>query len=145
MAQYACVFTLLLFLVKIDSKPVQDTGMQSTGLQSLADTISKSQEFVVSSNVTNEHSNSFRRFLSLIEELIRYIHNLDSGDEVATSSAAPGLTDTPGGVTETTDQGAVTTTVVPTTTKDPMEVFCENACKEGMAGPECGCPGHPIG
>lgn len=31
------------------------------------------------------------------------------------------------------------------TTKDPMEAYCEVACEEGIGGPECDCPGHPIG
>ena len=38
-----------------------------------------------------------------------------------------------------------TTTPVPTTTQDPFTEFCEVACEQGMAGPECNCPDHPIG
>uniref|UniRef100_A0A7M6DNN8 Uncharacterized protein n=1 Tax=Clytia hemisphaerica TaxID=252671 RepID=A0A7M6DNN8_9CNID len=26
-----------------------------------------------------------------------------------------------------------------------MEQFCDSACKQGLAGPECNCPDHPIG
>lgn len=32
-----------------------------------------------------------------------------------------------------------------TTTMDPMEAFCQEACVEGYGGPECDCPEHPIG
>lgn len=32
-----------------------------------------------------------------------------------------------------------------TTTIDPMDAYCEVACEEGIAGPECDCPGHPVG
>lgn len=35
--------------------------------------------------------------------------------------------------------------VTTTTTMDPFEAFCQEACKEGVGGPECNCPGHPIG
>lgn len=41
-----------------------------------------------------------------------------------------------------------TTTAKPqniTTTLDPWDEFCELACEEGMAGPECDCAEHPIG
>lgn len=37
---------------------------------------------------------------------------------------------------------ATTTT---TTTMDPLDEFCQEACKAGVGGPECGCPDHPIG
>ena len=39
---------------------------------------------------------------------------------------------------------ANSTTATPTTT-DIMEQFCEIACVEGLAGPECDCPDTPIG
>ncbi|XP_068239046.1 uncharacterized protein [Palaemon carinicauda] len=38
-----------------------------------------------------------------------------------------------------------TTTPTPTTTEDPWEAFCNEACQEGLAGPECDCAEHPIG
>ncbi|XP_042215676.1 uncharacterized protein LOC121861847 isoform X2 [Homarus americanus] len=32
-----------------------------------------------------------------------------------------------------------------TTTLDPFHEFCREACKEGVGGPECDCPDHPVG
>lgn len=32
-----------------------------------------------------------------------------------------------------------------TTTVDSLTAFCQEACKEGKGGPECNCPGHPVG
>ena len=32
-----------------------------------------------------------------------------------------------------------------TTTQDPMEVFCKEACQEGLAGDECDCADHILG
>lgn len=26
-----------------------------------------------------------------------------------------------------------------------MQEFCEQACMQGVGGPECGCPDHPVG
>ncbi|XP_076044198.1 uncharacterized protein LOC143027105 [Oratosquilla oratoria] len=43
---------------------------------------------------------------------------------------------------------AAPTTVVgtlPSTTKDPVLAFCEQACREGLGGVACDCPDHPIG
>lgn len=47
-------------------------------------------------------------------------------------------------VFETSDMSSSSTTST-TTTVDPMEAYCEIACEEGIAGPECDCPGHPVG
>ncbi|XP_071533771.1 uncharacterized protein [Panulirus ornatus] len=41
---------------------------------------------------------------------------------------------------------AVSTTVsskTPTTTLDSLTAFCQEACKQGVGGPECDCPEHP--
>lgn len=32
-----------------------------------------------------------------------------------------------------------------TTTLDPWDEYCKEACQEGIAGDECDCPEHPIG
>lgn len=32
-----------------------------------------------------------------------------------------------------------------TTTLDPLTAFCHEACRAGVGGPECNCPGHPVG
>lgn len=37
------------------------------------------------------------------------------------------------------------TTIVTTTTLDPLEEYCKEACEAGVGGPECDCPDHPIG
>lgn len=37
------------------------------------------------------------------------------------------------------------TTTVTTTTMDPLEEYCKEACEVGVGGPECDCPDHPIG
>ena len=37
------------------------------------------------------------------------------------------------------------TTTTTTTTLDPLTAFCHEACKAGVGGPECNCPGHPVG
>ncbi|KAG7173711.1 hypothetical protein Hamer_G018000 [Homarus americanus] len=34
---------------------------------------------------------------------------------------------------------------VTTTTLDPFDEYCKEACEEGVGGPECDCPDHPIG
>lgn len=33
----------------------------------------------------------------------------------------------------------------PTTTMDPLDEFCKEACEEGIGGNMCDCPDHPIG
>ncbi|CAL4153023.1 unnamed protein product [Meganyctiphanes norvegica] len=35
--------------------------------------------------------------------------------------------------------------VISGSTLDPWDEFCLEACEEGLAGPECDCPEHPIG
>ena len=37
------------------------------------------------------------------------------------------------------------TTATSTTTMDPLEEYCKEACEAGVGGPECDCPDHPIG
>ncbi|XP_063868546.1 uncharacterized protein LOC135104828 [Scylla paramamosain] len=32
-----------------------------------------------------------------------------------------------------------------TTTMDPLDEYCKEACEAGVGGPECDCPDHPIG
>lgn len=32
-----------------------------------------------------------------------------------------------------------------TTTLDPIDEYCKEACEAGVGGPECDCPDHPIG
>jgi len=51
---------------------------------------------------------------------------------------------------ETTTTAATTTlknstTPEPTTTINPIVAYCTGACITGSAGPECHCPGHPVG
>lgn len=69
---------------------------------------------------------------------------LDEGS--TTAEGGEGVTES----TEDTSEWIVTTeeatpTTSTTTTEDVMAEYCNNACKEGTAGLECGCPEHPIG
>ncbi|XP_064121927.1 uncharacterized protein LOC135226378 [Macrobrachium nipponense] len=47
--------------------------------------------------------------------------------------------------TTTSTSTTTTTTTTKPTTEDPWEAFCNEACQEGLAGPECDCAEHPIG
>ncbi|XP_042878566.1 uncharacterized protein LOC122257373 isoform X1 [Penaeus japonicus] len=38
-----------------------------------------------------------------------------------------------------------TSVTVKTTTMNPIDEFCKEACEEGIGGPECDCADHPIG
>ncbi|CAL4128559.1 unnamed protein product [Meganyctiphanes norvegica] len=59
------------------------------------------------------------------------------------STQSPTTTNAPTTTTSTTKPS--TTTKATTTTLDPWDEFCKEACEEGLAGPECDCPDHPIG
>ncbi|MPC71229.1 hypothetical protein E2C01_065501 [Portunus trituberculatus] len=37
------------------------------------------------------------------------------------------------------------TDTISTTTMDPLDEYCKEACEAGVGGPECDCPDHPIG
>ncbi|TOF85785.1 hypothetical protein CGJ15_25600 [Vibrio parahaemolyticus] len=57
-----------------------------------------------------------------------------------------GDADAAGGTTNVISNGEDVATISSTsTTLDPLEEFCREACKEGVGGPECDCPDHPFG
>lgn len=43
------------------------------------------------------------------------------------------------------NEAEVAATTTTTTTVDSFTAFCQEACKAGVGGPECNCPGHPVG
>lgn len=42
-------------------------------------------------------------------------------------------------------EGETTAPNITTTTMDPWDEYCQEACEAGIGGPECDCPDHPIG
>ena len=70
----------------------------------------------------------------------------DDGDILSTTETPETDTVTTAAATTTTvEELDPSTTVQPTTTVDAMVEFCKTACSEGAGGPECNCPGHPVG
>ena len=44
-----------------------------------------------------------------------------------------------------TSNFSTATTTSKVTTRDPVDVWCDTACRDGTAGDECNCPDHPVG
>lgn len=43
------------------------------------------------------------------------------------------------------NEGAATGGIATTTTLDPLDEYCKEACEAGFGGAMCDCPEHPIG